>query len=104
MHRVSLEWPDGRRETVGVDPDEPLLNAAERAGIGLPFGCRIGVCGTCTGRALDGGTRHVEPPRALKGRHLEAGYVLTCIATPEVDCTVEVGTDIRARLFENPWR
>ncbi|ADJ13798.1 2Fe-2S iron-sulfur cluster-binding protein [Halalkalicoccus jeotgali] len=104
MHVVGLERSGKRRETVRVDPDESLLAAAERSGIGLPFGCRIGVCGTCTGRVLDGEMRHVEPPRALKDRHLEAGYVLTCIATPEVDCTVEVGTDVRARLFENPWR
>lgn len=104
MHRVRLERSDGRSETVRVAPGEPVLDAAERAGIGLPFGCRIGVCGTCTGRVLDGETRHGDPPRALKGRHLEAGYVLTCIATPETDCTVEVGTDVRTRLFENPWR
>lgn len=104
MPRVSLEWTNGRRETVPARPGERTLEAAEGSGIDLPFGCRIGVCGTCTGRVLSGEMRHVESPRGLRERDSREGYVLTCIAVPSTDCTVEVGTDVRARLFENPWR
>ena len=118
--RVTLAWDDGRTETVEVGAD-PVLDAAEAAGIGLPFGCRTGACGTCTGRVVagsgragdregsDGGSgddpvEHVRPPRALKDRHLDSGYVLTCIARPCGDCRIRVGSDVAGELVENPWK
>ena len=101
---VVLAWKDGRQETVTVDPSETILAAAEEADIALPFGCRTGACATCTGRLLEGKIEHRRPPRALKGRHLEAGYVLLCTAEPRTDCCIEVGAEIQAELVTNPWR
>lgn len=103
-YEVTMVWRDGRRETVHVPDDETVLEAAEEAGIGLPFGCRTGACATCTGRLCDGRVRHIRTPRALKDRHRADGYVLTCIATPETDCTVEVGVDVQTDLVTNPWK
>ena len=37
--------PSGRSFT--VERDEPILAAAIRQGIGLPYGCRDGACGSC---------------------------------------------------------
>jgi ferredoxin len=88
----------------GPDDDVSVLEAAERAGIGLPFGCRTGACATCTGRLLDGTVVHRRPPRALKQRHRDDGYVLTCVAVPETDCTLEVGGDVHTDLVSNPWK
>jgi len=102
--RLTLSWRDGREETVWADPGETVLAAAERAGIGLPFGCRTGACATCTGRVLDGRIEHVRPPRALKPRFLADGYLLLCIAEPASDCRIEVGSDVHADLVSNPWR
>jgi len=102
---VRLEWRDGgRTETVGVGDGETILGAAESAGIGLPFGCKTGACGTCTARLLEGAVDHRRPPRALKERHLEDGYVLTCIATPTADTRLEVGAAVQADLVPNPWK
>ncbi len=102
---VRLDWRDGERsETLTVTEDESVLDAAEAAGIGLPFGCKTGACGTCTARLLDGEITHRRPPRALKKRHLEDGYVLGCIATPRTDASLEVGAKIQADLVSNPWR
>ncbi|WP_436346182.1 2Fe-2S iron-sulfur cluster-binding protein [Natronorubrum sp. FCH18a] len=118
---ATLEWPDGRTRTVAVREDETVLEAAERADIGLPFGCRTGACGTCTGRLLeasgaetangDAGADDVDdafeyrrPPRALKARHREAGYVLLCIASPRTDCRIAVGASVHTELVENPWK
>jgi len=103
MATVRLRWRDGRGASVTAD-DEPVLDAAEESGLSLPFGCRTGACGTCTGRLLDGEVVHERPPRALKPHHLDDGYVLTCIAVPTGDCTVEVGTDVHHDLLVNPWR
>jgi len=102
---VTLEWADGdRTETVAAGEGQSILEAAEAAGIGLPFGCRTGACGTCTGRLLAGEVTHRRPPRALKARHLDEGYVLTCIATPTGDARIEVGAEIQAEMMGNPWK
>lgn len=103
-HPVTLRWRDGRTETVRVRADETVLAAAEAAGVSLPFGCRTGACATCTGRLLDGRVEHVRPPRALKPRHLDDGYVLLCIARPRAACDVLVGAAVAAELTENPWK
>jgi len=102
---VRLEWRDSdRTETITVAADETILDAAEAAGVGLPFGCTTGACGTCTARLLEGKLDHRRPPRALKDRHLDAGYVLTCIATPQTDARLEVGAAVQADLVPNPWK
>ncbi len=103
-HRVDLVWRDGREETVRARDDETVLEAAERADVGLPFGCRTGACGTCTGRLLAGDLDHARPPRALKERHRADGYVLLCVAEPHSSCRVEVGTAVHADLVDNPWK
>jgi ferredoxin len=103
-HAVVLEWRDGRRERVSVDEGEPILDACEATGVSLPFGCRTGACATCTARLREGAVDHLRPPRALKDRHLDDGYVLPCIATPTEDCRLEVGADVQADLVSNPWK
>ena len=103
-YRVDLAWRDGREETVAVSAGETILAAVDDAGLGLPFGCRTGACATCTARLLAGAVEHRREPRALKDRHLKAGYVLTCIATPTADCRLEVGAAVADDLVSNPWR
>ncbi|PSQ12605.1 ferredoxin [Halobacteriales archaeon QS_7_68_65] len=107
---IVLVWQDGRdgtderEERLSVEENRAILAAAERAGVALPFGCRTGACATCTGRLLDGRIEHARPPRALKERHREAGYVLLCIAEPRSDCRIAVGASVQAELVSNPWR
>jgi len=103
-HEVTLVWRNGREASVVVPPDGTVLDAAEDAGIGLPFGCKTGACGTCTARLLSGEVAHRRPPRALKDRHREDGYVLACVATPTTDCRLEVGAAVADDLVENPWK
>ena len=101
---LELVRPDGPAATVEARDDETVLEAADRAGEFLPFGCRTGACGTCTARLLDGEVGHRRPPRALKDRHLEVGYVLTCVAVPRGDCRLRVGSDVLAETKTNPWK
>ncbi|QLG49625.1 2Fe-2S iron-sulfur cluster-binding protein [Natrinema halophilum] len=122
-HDVRLEWPDGRTRSMDIREDETVLEGADRVDVALPFGCRTGACGTCTGRLLevdesdpadagrDSGAGAVEAafayrrrPRALKDRHRDDGYVLLCIASPRVDCRIAVGSSVHAELVENPWK
>jgi|SRR5699024_497708 len=103
-HEVTLQWRDGSEQTIEVETDETVIDAAERVGLGLPYGCLYGACGTCTGRVLDGDIVHVERARALKPHHIKDGYVLLCVAEPRSDCRIEVGAKIQADLVPNPWK
>ncbi|WP_266076607.1 2Fe-2S iron-sulfur cluster-binding protein [Haladaptatus caseinilyticus] len=103
-HRIELRWRDGRTETVHGTEDESVLDAAERAGVGLPFGCRTGACATCTGRMIEGEIEHARPPRGLKREFEQGGYVLLCIARARTDCRIEVGSDVQTDLVTNPWK
>jgi CDP-4-dehydro-6-deoxyglucose reductase, E3 len=73
-----------------VERDEPILAAAIRHGIGLPYGCRDGACGSCKSRLLEGRVIHgVHQQKALSDAEEAAGMILTCCATPQTDCVVE---------------
>ena len=73
-----------------VEADEAILPAAIRQGIGLPYGCRDGACGSCKSRLVEGSVRHgTHQPKALSAAEEASGLILTCCATPLSDCTVE---------------
>jgi len=80
--------PAGR--TIDVPRDATILAAAIEQGIGLPYGCKDGACGSCKSRLLEGRVIHgVHQPKALSSEEEAAGYILTCCATPQTDCTIE---------------
>jgi CDP-4-dehydro-6-deoxyglucose reductase len=73
-----------------VERDEPMLAAAIRHGVGLPYGCRDGACGSCKSRLLQGRVVHgAHQLKALSLQEEEQGFILTCCATPQTDCVVE---------------
>ena len=76
--------------TFEVARDEPILAAAIRAGIGLPYGCKDGACGSCKSRLLEGRVIHgAHQLKALSVAEEEAGLILPCCATPQTDCVIE---------------
>ncbi len=84
---VTLQ-PSGR--TFEVLRDEPMLTAAIRQGVGLPYGCRDGACGSCKSRLLSGRVIHgAHQLKALSPAEEDAGQILTCCATPQTDCVVQ---------------
>ena len=73
-----------------VERDEPILVAAIRQGVGLPYGCRDGACGSCKSRLLEGRVIHgAHQHKALSIAEEESGLILACCATPQSDCVVE---------------
>ena len=72
-------------------PDETVLAAALRAGVGLPYGCKNGACGSCKGKLIAGELTHgTHQAKALSPVEAEAGAALFCCATPHSDLTIEV--------------
>jgi CDP-4-dehydro-6-deoxyglucose reductase len=76
-----------------VAPDESILGAAIRQGIGLPYGCKDGACGSCKSRLMQGRVIHGgHQQKALSDAEEADGLILTCCATPQTDCVVEART------------
>ncbi len=73
-----------------VERDQAILPAAIAAGIGLPYGCRDGACGSCKSKLVSGRVVHgAHQLKALSVQEEEAGMILTCCATPQSDCVIE---------------
>ena len=80
--------PSGR--TFTVNADEALLGAAIRQGIGLPYGCKDGACGSCKCKKLEGTiTQGTHQLKALSLEEAESGFILTCCATAHSDLVLE---------------
>lgn len=83
--------------TFQVEPAETVLSAAIRQGVGLPYGCRDGACGSCKSRLLDGRVILGEHQhKALSIEEEAAGYTLTCSATAQSDLVIEARTVVGA--------
>ncbi len=82
--------PSGHRFEAATD--ESLLDAAQRQGLVLPYGCRNGACGTCKARVLRGRVTYPgEGPGALEADEAESGHALLCQARAAGDLVIEVG-------------
>jgi CDP-4-dehydro-6-deoxyglucose reductase, E3 len=73
-----------------VQRAEPILAAAIRQGIGMPYGCRDGACGSCKSRLLEGRVIHgAHQAKALSVAEEDAGLILPCCAAAQTDCVIE---------------
>lgn len=84
---VTIE-PSGRQFT--MQRDQTVLGAAIDAGVGLPYGCKDGACGSCKCKLIEGRVIHgAHQTKALSPEEEAAGWVLTCCATPQTDLVLE---------------
>jgi CDP-4-dehydro-6-deoxyglucose reductase len=86
-HKVTVR-PSGREFT--VEDDETILAAALRSGVGLPYGCKNGACGTCKANGLEG--EWVQGPHshsALSRDEQAARKLLVCSSRPATDLVIE---------------
>jgi len=73
-----------------VENEESVLDAALRQGLGLPYGCRNGQCGSCKGKVQSGKTHYRQPPDGLSEAERENGFTLFCQACPDSDLIVDI--------------
>jgi CDP-4-dehydro-6-deoxyglucose reductase len=69
---------------------EFVLDAAERAGLNLPYSCRDGICGTCKARLSSGSVDHgYYAAGALSEQEREQGYFLMCCSIAQTELLVD---------------
>lgn len=75
-----------------VEGAESLLEAALRAGLGVPYGCSNGICGACKARVVAGSTRRIRfhDFRLTEAEKLQ-GYALMCCSTALSDVVIDTG-------------
>jgi stearoyl-CoA 9-desaturase NADPH oxidoreductase len=73
-------------KSIEIDGATSLLEAGEKVGIQMPFGCRMGICQTCV-LPLEAG--HVRDFRSGT-EHREGDRIQTCISTASGDCTINI--------------
>lgn len=65
--------------TIEVSKEKSLLEALLDAGLSTPYSCRVGMCGTCELKVLDGGIDHYDSYLSEEQR-ISQNRILTCVS------------------------
>ena len=80
------------QQTIEIPENEYILSEAVEQGIKIPFECVVGACDACQGEIISGTVDQSEQI-FLNDKQIAEGYILTCVAKPTSDCTIEIELD-----------
>jgi ferredoxin len=78
----------GNTQIIQVAEDQTILQAAQDAGIDLPFSCSAGVCTTCAAHLSQGQVEQGEG-MGLSPELQAEGYALLCVSYPRSPIKLE---------------
>jgi 2Fe-2S type ferredoxin len=76
-------------KTISCPSNVTILDAIQKQGIGVPFACSMGMCGTCRAK-MTLGTVDMDAQGGLLKSHEEEGYILTCCSHPTSDVVLDL--------------
>jgi len=98
VHQVTVTLPNlAQTATFPCREDQFILNAALGSGLGLPFGCRMGSCGMCCGKLVEGEVDRAEQ-LILSEEQIASGFVLLCKSRPRSDLRIITHQDTELGL------
>ncbi len=81
-------------ETIEVEEDQTILDAALRSGVYIPYACSQGLCSTCKVEIIEGLVESGDASRfALTDTERAEGKALACCATPLSDLAIKAEVD-----------
>jgi NAD(P)H-flavin reductase/ferredoxin len=85
---LTINSPDN---TIRASAKESLLLAALNKGIAFPYNCRVGGCGECKCRLVEGKVKELtDKSYLLSAEELKQNYILACQSLPKSDVVIEV--------------
>ncbi len=90
MQSYRIQLSGAEEQSFACDEGDTLLSAALRGGVGLPYECNSGGCGSCQIELLEGEIDELwaEAP-GLSPRAHDRGRRLACQSVPQGDCVIK---------------
>lgn len=83
---AAVVWFSSADVVAPAPEDTPLLEVAEAAGLAPAFGCRMGICRTCTTRLATGCVRDLRDGR----EHRDGEHVQLCVSAADGDVVLDL--------------
>ena len=81
--------------TIKVDHGDTLLSGILRAGVGVPYECNAGGCGSCKYTLLEGEVADdFEESAGLRASDKRKHKHLACVSRPQSDCKIDLKLDV----------